>query len=211
MVTNIVGMVRRILLLAYVYNWTMSVNLYKNLIIIVSLIVTVGLYLIIRLWPYGINHTFSQHIARHKLAIVYYILLFLLILPLLLTYTFKWFIPTFKPSSWFGLFIILASVSHFTCTLVPETGRTKTIVHQTLAYLSANCLLPATLLIIFTPSISSIGRLVATFTSLVMAIIIVIFVRAYIKNKGQHKYLLVLQGSYFALFFMTLLVVTYIR
>lgn len=187
----------------------METEIYKNLILLVSLIAAIGLLIILKLWPYGAHRTFSQHIARHRAGIIYYILLFLIILPLLLLYIFKWFIPTFQPPALFGVFIILSTVSHFACTLVPETGGRKTTIHQMLAYLGADCLLPATFLITLTPSISFAGRIVAAISSMAMAIIIATFVKTYAKNNGEHKYLLILQATYFALFFATLLTATY--
>ena len=187
----------------------MATEEYKNLILLVSLITITGLWIVLKVWPYGISRTFSQHVARHKASVIYYILLFSIILPLLLLYIFKWFIPTFNPPVLFGFFLILASVSQYGCVLVPETGGRKTFIHQMLAFLAADCLLPATFLISLTPAVSSAGRVVAVITSLLMATIIAIFVKAYIKNKGQHKYLLVIQASYFALFFITLIVATY--
>jgi hypothetical protein len=187
----------------------MATEEYKNLISIVSLITVIGLSVILKIWPYGINRTFSQHVARHKASIIYYILLFSIILPLLLLYIFNWFIPTFNPPTLFGFLLVLASVSQYGCVLVPETGGCKTFIHQMLAFLEADCLLPATLLIALTPAVSPIGRAVAAISSLLMATIIAIFVKAYVKNKGQHKYLLVIQASYFALFFITLIVATY--
>ena len=182
---------------------------YKNLILIVSLITVVGLSVVLRVWPYGTNRTFSQHVARYRASVIYYIVLFSIILPLLLLYIFNWFIPTFNPPALFGFFLALASVSQYGCVLVPETGGRKTFIHQMLAFLAADCLLPATILVALTPTVSPIGRAVAVVSSLLMATIIAIFVKAYVKNKGQHKYLLVIQASYFALFFATLLVATY--
>lgn len=187
----------------------MATEEYKNLILIVSLITVIGLSVILKVWPYGINRTFSQHVARHKASIIYYILLFSIILPLLLLYIFNWFIPTFNPPALFGFLLVLASVSQYGCVLVPETGGRKTFMHQMLAFLAADCLLPATLVVALTPAVSPIGRAVAAISSLLMATIIAIFVKAYTKNKGQHKYLLVIQASYFALFFITLIVATY--
>lgn len=187
----------------------MATEEYKNLILLVSLITVSGLLVILKVWPYGMDRTFSQHVARHRASIIYYILLFSIILPLLLSYIFNWFIPTFNPPAIFGFLLILASVSQYGCVLVPETGGRKTFIHQMLAFLAADCLLPATFLIAMTSAVSPAGRIVAMISSLFMATIIAIFVKAYTKNKGQHKYLLVIQASYFALFFITLLVATY--
>lgn len=183
----------------------MTSDLYKNLIVLVSCVVVAGLSLVLKLWPYGINRTFSQHVARHKTAIEYYIMLFLIILPLLLLYVFKWFIPTFHPTPWFGFLIILAAISHFACTLVPETGGKMSTIHRFLAFLSALCLLPTAGIIAFTPTISSIGRVVAAIATIVMLGEFLLL----LKNSAEHQYLLIIQASYFALFFATLLTVTY--
>ena len=68
----------------------MATEMYKHLILLVTLITVIGLSIVLKVWPDGINRTFSQHVARHKASIIYYILLFSIILPLLLLYIFKW-------------------------------------------------------------------------------------------------------------------------
>ena len=165
----------------------------------------------LKLWPYGKDHTFSQHVARHKSAILYYIGLFAVVLPLLLLFIFNWFVPTFNPPLVFGYLIVLAAAAQFACTLVPETGGRKTTAHQMLAYLAADCLLPVTFIIALLTTVSSIARIIAVVSSLVMVSIIGIMVWAYFKNHGRHKDLLILQSVYFAVFFITLLITTYTK
>jgi hypothetical protein len=186
-------------------------NSYQHLIIVATAVIVTGLITVLKLWPYGKDHTFSQHVARHKSAILYYIGLFAVVLPLLLLFIFKWFIPTFNPPLVFGYLIVLAAAAQFACTLVPETGGRKTTAHQMLAYLAADCLFPSTFMIVLLTTASNVARIVAVVSSLAMACIIGIMVWAYFKNHGRHRYLLILQSVYFASFFITLLITTYTK
>ncbi len=187
------------------------VSSYQHFITISAIATVMGLIAVLKLWPYDKEHTFSQHVARQKSAIIYYIGLFIVILTLLLLFIFKWFIPTYNPPQAFSYLILLAAITQFACTLVPETGGRKTTIHQMLAYFSADCLLPTTVIIALLPTVSNIARIIAGLSSLVMTMIIGAMVWAYFKNHGYHKNLLLLQSVYFALFFCSLLFATYIQ
>lgn len=157
-------------------------------------------------WPQGKHMTFSQHVAQHKSATIFYFFLFAATLPLLNLFFIAWFAPTFDLPVWFNVFAILASVFQITCTLVPEIPGWRTKWHQVLAGISALLLLPLPIILAGSSNIEITDRIVAAVTLLVMLGVIVLAVRA----QGKHPKLLIVQTIYFAFFFIPILTASYV-
>lgn len=179
--------------------------MYQHFGLLSALTLFIGLLFIIKNWPYGVDHTFSQHVARHNSAIIYYIFLFGLTLPILLIFFFRWFIPTFELTRWFGVLVLGVSAAQFACTLVPETGGIKSTIHRGLAFLSADTLVPMLLILVFNSYVSALGKVVSVLALSMMIAIIYVMV----KNNAKHRYLLFLQSTYFSVFFLAILTITY--
>lgn len=179
---------------------------YEHFGLLAFFILLSGLLFIVWKWPEGKHLTFSQHVALHEHRILYYILLFSLVLPLLLLFFVYWFVPTFQLSQWFSIFIIVASLTQYTCTLIPEVGGWKTKCHRSLAGVSALCLLPPLLLLMASDFVTMTGKLLTTLSIICMFSIIV----AILRSKGTHSHFLYLQAAYFAAFFAAILSVTYL-
>ncbi len=183
----------------------MNLELIKSLCLISVIILANGLFFVVKKWPYGLDRTFSQHIARKRSSIIFYIALFCLALPLLTIFFLGYFAPQFELSIWFKLLIVSSMVCHFLCTLVPETGGTKSKVHRALAFSSAVLLLPSMFLVTFSHKIHGFVQTTCGVSFLIMLLIFIILVA----HKAEHKYLLILQASYFVAFFAGILAVTY--
>jgi len=178
---------------------------FKELGISAFLILYGGAALIVWRWPQGGNATMSQHVAASKRLVLFYILLFSVVLSLLLLFFFYWFMPMLHISDWFGVFIVIASVTQYACTLIPEVGGWKTKYHRFLAGVSAACLIPALLVLFVADSVSSAGRFLILAGLAAMLAIIVLLIR----GGGKHKYFLTLQLGYFAAFFIPILFITH--
>lgn len=180
-------------------------NSYQHFALLAFLVLIPGLSFVIWRWPYGIARTFSQHVARHTAAIIYYIGLFTIVLPILLLFFFGWFIPYFQLPWWYGAFVIVACAAQYACTFIPEVGVRKTKYHRLLAGISALSLLPVVFMLPFFDTIPPIGKIVALAASGVMLTIIYLVFR----GKAEHRYLLLLQSSYFLAFFFGILGISY--
>jgi magnesium-transporting ATPase (P-type) len=178
----------------------------KGLGILAVVMLAAGLAYIPWRWPRSRHHTFSQHVAAHKQATLYYVILFAAVLPLLIWFFASWFVPVFKLSAWFNVFIIASSVTQLACTLVPETGGRKTRYHQSLAAASAICLLPPMVLLLNTDTISSTGQIMATLGLTVMLVLAGVV----IAHRGKPKNFLIIQIGYFAAFFGPILAISYL-
>lgn len=165
-----------------------------------------GLIFVVMRWPQGKHLTFSQHVALQKQSIVYYSVLFCVVLPLLLLFFVGWFSPTYNLPTLFNIFIIVSSITQIACTLIPEVGGWKTKYHRALAGISAICLVPALLFIIFSSQINTISRVLAVFSTITMLGIITVLIR----NGGKHSHFLILQSTYFAAFFIPVLIAAYL-
>lgn len=190
----------------YVIIMAMEVSeVYKHFGLLSAALLTPGLLFVVLRWPQGKHRTFSQHIATSKTAIIYYVLLFSIVLPLLVLFFLKWFIPYFRFSSIFTVSIIVAALLQFLCTLIPEVGGWKSTIHRALAFLSADLLLIPVLLVTISPFVSTLARATSLLSFAVMASIALLLIR----SKAEHKYLLILQSGFFAMFFITVLTTTY--
>jgi len=148
-----------------------------------------GAAFIVYKWPQGKHATLSQHVAVSKPKILYYILLFTIVLALMLPFFFYWFMPTFHVSVWFGIFIAVASIAQYACTLIPEVGGWKTEWHRFLAGLSAASLVPAVCVLLTTSSVPAVGKLLMAVGLAIMLGSIILLLR----GKGRHSHFLILQ------------------
>lgn len=182
-----------------------AVTTYHHFGLYAFLILSAGLCFIVWKWPEGKQYTFSQHVALYRHRIIYYILLFSLVLPLLLLFFVGWFVPHFQLSQWFSVCIIISAVAQYACTLIPETGGRKSLYHRALAGISAVMLAPPLVLLILSEAFGGLVKLVSAASLLAMLTIIGLIVA----GKGQHSHFLYLQAGYFAAFFAATLAATY--
>ena len=178
----------------------------KHTGLISLLIFALGLLFVVRQWPGGLHMTFSQHVARYRVATIYYSLLFVFSLPLLCLFLISWFVPAFHLSGWFTVLAIVSSLFQILCTFIPETGGWKTTVHRILTGISGVLLLPLIVMITLSPYISLSGRWIAALCGTGMVALLFIALR----NQKGHRYSLLLQVGYYALFFTAVLYATYI-
>ncbi|HEY4964712.1 MAG TPA: hypothetical protein VIH90_08550 [Candidatus Saccharimonadales bacterium] len=185
----------------------LPVESYKPLILLSFAILATGLSFILIKWPAGVDHTLSQHIAKRKISIIFYIVLFVIVLvPLTLFFT-KWFIPNFNMSFWFSLFVWIAVISQFLCALIPEVPGWTENTHRLLAFTSATAIMPITLLIALDSTVATLPRLFAAIGLVIMIYSVVIMG----KYNARHPKVLSIQASYFAIFFAVLIAATYIN
>lgn len=178
----------------------------KYLGLLTFLIYVFGLVFVVWHWKGGLHMTFSQHVARYRTATVYYSTLFAVSLPLLYVFFDQWFVPVFNLSDWFIVFVIISSVFQILCTFIPEIGGRKTTVHRIFAGISAVALLPVVMIIALARDIPQPGRLIAIACLAGMAALLFVALR----NPKGHRYSLLLQAGYYALFFVPVLYITYL-
>lgn len=178
-----------------------------NIIWIGLILLTVGLYGVVKFWPEGGSaKTFSQHAASRKSGIIYYILLFTITLPIFAAFFFYWFIPTYKLPVSFGLLIALALGAQYLCTLVPEIGIKRKAIHRGLAFISALGLLLAVAAALLYGSFSLAGSIFLGVGLLIMTYLLAIL----ITTRAQNPKILYIQAGYFAAFFVTILLTVYL-
>jgi peptidoglycan/LPS O-acetylase OafA/YrhL len=178
---------------------------YKNLILLVVTFLFLGLAYLIKKWPLSNSNSFSQHAAANKRATLFYLLLFVLVLPLLLLFFYKWFIPAFELTYWFTFFITLAAAAQLACAIVPEIGGKMTLWHWILAMTSASSLMPVLLFLLPSRNIHMTGKILAALGVIIMFRLNLLI----IKTKGKHSHFWMLQALYFAVFFVPVIYSTY--
>jgi hypothetical protein len=169
------------------------------------LILIAGLGFVVWRWPHGKHKTFSQHVAWHKSATLYYFALFAVALPILDLFFVKWFVPTFNINGWFNVFVLTSSAFQIACTLIPETVGWRVRLHQLFAGLSAVLLLPALGLVVTSQHVTTASRVISAATLAIMLGIIGLVKLV----RGKHSHLLIFQSAFFVAFFITILYISY--
>lgn len=179
---------------------------YKVLLVLAVLLLVIGLAFVVVRWPRGIRYTFSQHIATSKSGILYYIGLFAVVLPILVAFVAKYFVPGYGITPAVTWLIVLSAIMQFACTLVPETGGRRTTIHQLLAGISGGLLLPALALSLITGTDFSTAGLVVGWLAF-GTMLTVLATIVLLKSKKLPN--LLLQSTYFAAFFVALITLVY--
>ena len=179
----------------------------QHLGLVSFIMLAVGLVFTALKLPGGLSKTFSQRVANNKLAEILYSLLFIVTLPLLYVFFAAWFVPSLNMPQYILLFIATASIFQILCTWVPERGGKMTIVHRVLTGISGIALLPVVFIIATVESISTGMRVISWVALIAMGVLLTV---ALLNQKG-FKYALLLQMGYYLLFFVAVLLVTYVQ
>jgi hypothetical protein len=171
------------------------------------MILACGLSFLVIHWPQGKNATFSKHAAAQRITIIYYIVLFAAVLPLLLLFFIYWLTPTFRLSPWFIIFGATSELLQHAVTLIPELAGRRAHWHRALTGLSA-ALLPLMLVVVIAaPYVSNVEKMVTG-----AGIITMLGIASYHRlssNKAEPHNELILQAVYYGTFFVVILVLTY--
>ncbi len=176
----------------------------KYILAVVCGLLVAGLYAVLRLWPLGVQKSFSQHVAQNKRATMFYALLFIITLPPFVWFDVCWLMPTYMLPTSFGVFVTAACVLQVACTLVPEIDLRRTRIHRALAGFSGLFLLPAEWLV-FTALPSSNGVRFYFIAGIVLQLLVLLLTA----RRPERVMTWPLQSAYYAGFFLPLVVLTY--
>ncbi|QQS19765.1 hypothetical protein IPL85_05880 [Candidatus Saccharibacteria bacterium] len=156
-------------------------------------------------WPQGINKTFSQHAAAQNATIFYYIVLFLLALPILYLFFYKYFVPHYQLSNVVLYLVASSTLAQIACTFVPETGGVKTLIHQLFARVSGALLIAVIVCSIVASTISSFDKIIM---GACLAIMLLILGLVIVWKRSPLPQLL-LQAAYYGVFFGAIIFATF--
>lgn len=178
----------------------------REILLVALVILIAGLWLVIVRYKGGLEQTFSQRVAQDRFGITFYIVLFGTICPLLFFFFWKWFGPQFRLPESFLWIIGGALLFQFLCTLLPERDGKLAVFHRVLTGISGMLLLPAVALLVGSPILLSWQRIMSVVVIIIMVALLFV---ALVSQKSGSKYALLLQIGYYALFFATILAVSY--
>jgi hypothetical protein len=178
----------------------------NNVGLISVLVAWVGLFFLIWKWKGNLDLTFSQNAARERSSRIFYTVLWLFVLPMFFWFLMVPFASELQLGLVYKILVVTATLGMLVAALVPEIEGWKKPVHRFAAYTMAYTMLPVVMLIAASGQISFFARAVTSFISIVLFIGLVIS----IKEKRQHKHMLVSQGSYIALFHLAILLAYYL-
>ncbi len=180
---------------------------FKYLGLLAFVILIIGLAFLVIRWPQNNHLTFSQHAAKQRSSILYYIGLFSITLPLLLSFFIVWFIPTFDISAWFIVFLIVSSAAQYACTFIPETSGWKVKYHRLLSGISGICLIPLLIILLFTPTITMLDKFFVMGGLATIASVLYVVMS---NKKEQYEPSYIHQTIYYLGFFVPILVISYL-
>lgn len=178
----------------------------QHLGLLTILLLIIGLAFTITKWKGGIHMTFSQHAVKNRWAKIFYFLLFLVTLPLLMLFFVVWLVPTKNLPNIFLFFAAIATIFQIVCTWFPEEGGRKTTIHRLLTAISGIALLPLMVIIATATNLSMFIRGATWIGLLLMLALLSIALR----NQKGYRYALLLQVGYYTIFFIIILMVTYL-
>ena len=150
--------------------------------------------------------TFSQHAAQYKSSQIYYLILFLVVVPPFYWYMLYWFAPQFGFYILFKLVITFCAGNLLLAAFIPETVGRRATVHRFAAFSMAYMMLPAVVMIAFKTNLSAPTRIISGFLAAYMLGEIV-----FLKNDRRHPKMLIVQGTYVAAFHISIVAATYLR
>ena len=177
----------------------------QHLGLVSFLIFFIGLLVTVTKLPGGLHLTFSQRVAHRKKVKILYSLLFIVGLSILYLFFKLWLVPTKHLPLAFLLFAAISIFFQVACTFIPEEGGTKTLIHRLLTGISGAALLPLMIILMTSQTINTSLRVI-TGVSLILMLFLLIVALA---NQKGFKYALLLQIGYYAIFFCSILLVTY--
>lgn len=180
---------------------------YKNLGLVSIIWLWVCLWFMIWHWRGNKSMTYSAHAAQTKQGIVYYFVTFSIHLVLFTIFAFKWLVPTLHLSSLFLPILVIAVVGQLLALLIPSTGGNMTKLHDITAYCMHMLLMPLSIIIAFSSTVSLVSRVAALIASAYMVTLWCLFVFVK-KSKGYSLYL---QTAYGLSFHIVILLATYVR
>lgn len=169
-------------------------------------IIWLGLLFVLYKWPGNASMSFSLHAAQTKAGQLFYLILFLVSLPLFYLFIIQWFVPTFQFGWLFVTLVTIGVIGQFVAVLVPALPGKKELIHNAAAYTMGLTFIPLSFMIALA-DVSIVARYItgAAIVYMLMAPLLYAFVRR------THAYYLYFQAAYILAFHIIVLVATYIR
>ena len=177
---------------------------YKLLGLVSIVWIWMCLLYLVRKWPGDKTMTFSAHAARTRASILFYLVTFSVHLITFYLFFYNWFVLFYDLPIILNLMLAIAVLGEFVALLVPTTGGKMTVVHNIASYIMLVLLLPISIIIANTNSVSGVVR----FTSLVAVIcMIIVGIVALLQRKGKSNqlvYQIIYGGSFHIIFLVAI-------
>lgn len=179
---------------------------FRHVGILSSAVITGALALMLYIWGRDHSASLSKHAARHTLT--YLLFLVSLFIGGVLFYLFatRWLGPTLGVSAIFSIVLVLATACEFIAAIVPDSGGTRSRIHQSAAWSMALLMLVLILLIMTAPAAGALVRAVSGLAAMYMLIDLGLFLFV----KATHKYFLFFQSTYIGVFYVAVISTAYL-
>lgn len=182
-------------------------EIYKSLGPISIFVTWLGLAFLVYKWPGEMPMSFGLRAAQHKKSYLFYLILFVVTLPLFFVFIVKWFVPELRLPNKYVYLALAVIIFQLIVAIVPEVKGKKAKIHRLIAGLMTFLLIPMTMLIATAANLPVSIRSLAFLDSLLLVIIWGLFILI----EPFHRHFLYLQAAYVAIFHITILAATYLR
>ncbi|MCW1907987.1 MAG: hypothetical protein KIH63_001460 [Candidatus Saccharibacteria bacterium] len=173
-----------------------------------SMLVTVAVVIgMLAIWPHEKGKSISRHSAAGRVPYLLMALVQTFAYPAYLWFAFQWFVPTFDINPLYLVLTVLSAIGLLVAAWVPDVPGIRRRIHEVCAYGAAGLYIPATLILVLTPTIVPMARVFGALTAAYM----IINVYAGLKIPKAHEYHLPLQSIYIVSYFAVILLATYVR
>jgi hypothetical protein len=163
-----------------------------------------GLLFLIRHWKGNKSMSFSLHAAQTRTAQIYYFFLFGITLPLFYLFVTRWFVPALRLPRLYIYIVSVALLGQLIAILIPAIEGRKEKIHNLGAYLMAFCLIPLTVLLVFS-NLPLIIKILAIIGALYMTSTIAL---SFVTKAIQQKFL-PFQAAFVGVFHCLILISMY--
>ena len=176
----------------------------QHLELMAVIVTIVSVYLLLSNTKLRLDNTLSEHAARSKKLSRNFAIAEISIAVLYFLYITFWLAPTYSLSWIIIVIAYLGSIGFIVAALYPLNNKANEVFHNTGAYalgISVLLLMP----VLVSISNSPLSYIVVVFSLLMLGL----FIYGLTESEFHKKYILIFQTSYFAMFHVSLLLITY--
>lgn len=180
----------------------------KHLGIICIALVWISTYVLLRRHSLDPHKSISEHATKNRMYQVLFSAAEIVITVLFGVFLFGWLIPYLQLGTAYGVIAATGLICTLIAAIVPERPGRQKIVHGVAAYTMAITLALSNVLLLYSPQVNFVTKIVLVFALLGMIAIAILGWRG---KKGLFgQYILAVQIGYYALYHISILAATYL-
>lgn len=180
----------------------------KHLGIICIALVWISTYVLLRRHSLDPNKSISEHATKNRMFQVVFGVAEIVITVLFSVFLFGWLIPYLQLGTAYGVIAATGLICTLVAAIIPEKPGWQKIIHGVAAYTMATTLALSNVLLLYSPQVNPVAKIVLALALLGMIAIAILGWRGKKGLFGQS--ILAMQIGYYALYHVSILAATYL-